>query len=324
MQEKMAYAAQAACYQESTLMLTQYLGVEVSVMQVHRVANHYGAALEKQKMKSLVEPTTEAEPDKVAEIKPTEVVYAEADGSMLLTRKEGWKEVKTGRVFKQSDCLSLGKGSAPDEARGWIRQSEYEAYLGSSRQFTQRFEQQTDPYRALGSRLVFISDGAPWIKNWIDDNYPRATQVLDWYHCKQHLCAFAEQYFTDKAQKESWICQQADLLYESKTETVINNIRSLPTKNKRQRQSKKQLLQYYEGNTSRMDYQRYRTVGAGFIGSGAIEAANRTVVHKRMKLSGQRWSKKGAQYMLNLRTVNLSNHWNKVIELINAPLKKAA
>ena len=34
-------------------------------------------------------------------------------------------------------------------------------------------------------------------------------------------------------------------------------------------------------------------------GSGAIESAHRTIVQKRMKQSGQRWSNKGAQNMLN-------------------------
>ncbi|MEO8764779.1 MAG: hypothetical protein ABI416_10850 [Ginsengibacter sp.] len=36
----------------------------------------------------------------------------------------------------------------------------------------------------------------------------------------------------------------------------------------------------------------------GIIGSGAIESAHRTVIQKRMKLSGQRWSKCGAQNIL--------------------------
>jgi len=33
-----------------------------------------------------------------------------------------------------------------------------------------------------------------------------------------------------------------------------------------------------------MDYQRYKNTGAGLIGSGAIESAQRIVGQKRMKL----------------------------------------
>lgn len=73
-----------------------------------------------------------------------------------------------------------------------------------------------------------------------------------------------------------------------------------------------------------MKYQDYAKIGCGIIGSGAIESAHRTVVQKRMKQSGQRWSYKGAQNMLNLRVVRKNNSWNKIIELTKAKLKVAA
>ena len=75
------------------------------------------------------------------------------------------------------------------------------------------------------------------------------------------------------------------------------------------------LLAYLKANQDRMDYQRYRSIGCGIIGSGAVESAHRTVVQKRMKLSGQRWSKKGAQHMLNLRVIHMNHQWDKVIQL---------
>ncbi len=80
------------------------------------------------------------------------------------------------------------------------------------------------------------------------------------------------------------------------------------------------LINYYTSNAYRMDYKAYRNIGAGLIGSGAIESAHRTVVQKRMKQSGQRWSNKGAQNMLNLRVLTMNQQWNKVVQLI----KKAA
>ena len=55
----------------------------------------------------------------------------------------------------------------------------------------------------------------------------------------------------------------------------------------------KKTIAYYQANSDRMDYKYYKTIGAGIIGSGAIESAHRTVVQKRMKLSGQRWGIEG-------------------------------
>jgi hypothetical protein len=42
------------------------------------------------------------------------------------------------------------------------------------------------------------------------------------------------------------------------------------------------------------------------IGSGVTEAACKTIYTQRMKLSGMRWDKEGAQRVLNLRVVLLS------------------
>ena len=64
-----------------------------------------------------------------------------------------------------------------------------------------------------------------------------------------------------------------------------------------------------------MQYQEYVKIGGGIIGSGAIESTHRILIQKRMKRSGQRWSWKGAQHMLNLGVVRKNNDWNKIIEL---------
>lgn len=39
------------------------------------------------------------------------------------------------------------------------------------------------------SRLVAIADGAEWIWRRIEQYFPRATQILDWYHAVEHLSA---------------------------------------------------------------------------------------------------------------------------------------
>ena len=316
MQEKMVYVAQMNCYEESSDILEKFLGVAVSTTQIQRVANTYGALIEQEAIISQTEPQQR----NPVVLNKQEVVYAQADGSMILTREEQWKEVKVGRIFKSSDCMSVGQS----QERGWIKSSLYEAYLGDHRQFTKRFEDKLDDYSALGNRLVFISDGAVWIKNWITDTYPKATQILDWYHCKEHLCEFAEKYFEDKFERREWIDEQSDLLYEGQTEQVLINIQSLYNLNPEKRKARELLLAYYSSNTYRMDYKRYRAIGAGIIGSGAIEAANRTVIQKRMKLSGQRWSIKGAQHMMQLRVANLSGQWYRVVDFIKEPMANAA
>ena len=93
--------------------------------------------------------------------------------------------------------------------------------------------------------------------------------------------------------------------------TVIKNVEKLKSKHKEARN----LITYYTKNMERMDYAQYKKIGIGLIGSGAIESAHRTVIQERMKLSGQRWTKKGAQNMLNLRVTNNNKQWSKITDL---------
>ena len=61
----------------------------------------------------------------------------------------------------------------------------------------------------------------------------------------------------------------------------------------------------------RTKWMRYRDYKERHIplGSGITEAACKTVFTQRLKLSGMRWKRAGAQQILNLRTMLLSRTW---------------
>jgi len=140
----------------------------------------------------------------------------------------------------------------------------------------------------------------------------------------EHIHEFSGAYFDDKTVGKSWAKDQETLLLDSQAPKVIENIKSLPTDRTQSENSRDKLIDYLTNNADRMDYKRYRKWGAGIIGSGAIESAHRTVVQERLKLSGQRWNKKGAQNVLNLRVVYKSGAWNKVIDLIKKKPERVA
>lgn len=88
-------------------------------------------------------------------------------------------------------------------------------------------------------------------------------------------------------------------------------IEQISCKTKPQQEEKRKLLQYLSNNKERMDYPRYRERGLQ-IGSGAMEAAHRTLVQRRCKLSGQRWTIAGATKIINLRNLRMNNQWNQL------------
>src|SRR5665811_591544 len=179
---------------------------------------------------------------------------------------------------------------------GWISHSQYTAHLGSHKEFTKMLDTLIDKYGNLGNRLVFVSDGASWIKNWIEDAFPNDISILDYYHVCEHLHEFSSSIFADKAKEKIWTDKQKQWLLKGEVKTVISNIKRIGKNSV----TSNQLINYYSKNKNRMKYQEYTKIGCGIIGSGAIESAHRTVVQKRMKQSGQRWSWKGAQHMLCL------------------------
>jgi hypothetical protein len=304
MQELMVYAGTVECYGSCHEVIDKFLAVEVSSSQVHRVTDCYG----EQAGKTLNEHTT------LTPLKKEELLYVQADGSMLLTREAGWKEVKLGRIFKASDCLH------PDGKQGWISNSQYVAYLGGHKKFLQQMEHLVDSYTHLGSKVVFITDGAPWLRNWIEDAYPASHSILDYYHACQYLHLFSSEHFRDKEEEKHWVEAQKALLLQSQAAEVIENVRALHPKTK----AAGKLIDYYTANKDRMDYKHYQTLGCGIIGSGAIESAHRKVVQKRMKQAGQRWSSPGAQHLLNLRVVKCNQQWEKIVALCKDEFRKAA
>ena len=60
-----------------------------------------------------------------------------------------------------------------------------------------------------------------------------------------------------------------------------------------------------------MRYGRFRELGL-FIGSGTVEAGCKTLVHQRLKLSGMRWSLRGAGATVSLRAHSLSGRWDEI------------
>lgn len=304
MQELMVYAGQLDSYERCNEVIREFINVEVSATQVYRLADAYGKAVEQ----DVNDERT------LTPLKKDEVLYVQADGSMLLTREQGWKEVKVGRLFKSSDCIDI------EQKGGWISNSQYIAHLGKSKDFTKQMDDLIESYGKSGKGLIFVSDGAVWIRNWIEDAFADAVSILDYYHACEHLHVFTSNYFKDKDVEKTWVSEQKQLLLQSEVLAVISNIEKLAGNNK----EAQQLIAYYQSNSERMDYKRYKQMGCGIIGSGAIESAHRTVVQKRMKQSGQRWSMQGAQNMLNLRVVRKNLQWNKIIKLTKYGFKAAA
>ncbi len=324
----MLYSGQDDNYKVSGLNLEKYLRVSADDSQINRLCVHYGNILESE-MEEMEGEVVKSSQAFISAVKSEEIVYAMFDGCMLPTRPQklegeedigSWKEMKLGRIFREQDHLDLG--NKPNI----IRKSLYVSHFGKHDKFTDKLEPVIDVFDPLGNRLVFINDGATWIENWIQGNYPKATDILDFFHSSEYLHDFSKVLYPKKGQvqeKEKWIDQQITRLMNDEVDQIILEIDQMDLKGKKKLEAQQKIVTYYKNNQHRMLYKTYRDRGL-LIGSGPIESAHRFVLQKRMKQSGQKWTKKGGQAVANLRVVYLNNQWNRVINLINKAQRNAA
>ena len=78
-------------------------------------------------------------------------------------------------------------------------------------------------------------------------------------------------------------------------------------------------ITYLTNLADRMNYVDARAAGLA-IGSGNVEASCKSLVQLRMCRSGARWKPDGAQAMLSMRALALSDRWDRAFQLTLEPL----
>lgn len=290
MQETALYLGQGNIFSHSSELLSRLSGIMLSDKQIENLCHHYG---------QLVEEET-ADKQEVSNKKDDDLHYVMVDGSYIMTRTDGWKEVKLGRIFKASDNYTLS------EKRKTIKNSTYIAHLGECGDFITKF----DSHVAKLLNMVCIADGAIWFWKWLTENYPNAIQILDFYHGYEKIGQWATSVFKNKDQCSMWCESMKELLLNDEVEEVIIQIQNAQCQGD-SLEKKENLLTYLDNNSHRMKYKTYLEKGY-LIGSGAIESAQRNVIQQRLKRSGQRWTNQGGQQVLNIRTAYLSDNWTTI------------
>lgn len=301
----------------------------VSTSGVYRLLQEYGA--DENVCSELEKPLREEELVSYRETEDVsergskkEIIYAMFDGGLLFF-DEGWKEVKLGRVFLGSQIVPQNTDSEQFTRRNRVFNSEYIARKGHCSKFVAKFGRLVRAHMEARpeAQLVFITDGAPWMREWITNNFPEATAILDFYHACEHIFDFLKLLYADKKERDTKCKEWKNLLCEGRTEELSGLVAEYKEHNEKAISDKaKTLFVYLSNNTKRMLYGTFRDEGL-FIGSGAIESAVSAVVQQRCKLKGQRWGKH-VQPVLNIRTIYRSGKGKRLNNIINKRFGKAA
>lgn len=135
---------------------------------------------------------------------------------------------------------------------------------------------------------------------------------LDIVHATEYLWdASTALYGETSPERVSWVRKTLLKILNSNVDSVI---KELNQKIDRENLSDftirrlKRTITYYENHKHMMDYKKYLKEGFP-IASGAIEGACNTLVKDRTDRSGMQWTKKGAEAVIKLRSVQCNNDW---------------
>jgi hypothetical protein len=234
---------------------------------------------------------------------------------MLNTRRKdesgsSWRENKLGVIFS-SDNIHAWTNHRGEKQRQILKR-EYVAYIGGASEFKKHLLACAlkNGYGAY-EKTVIISDGATWIRNMREELFPDAQQILDYYHLCENVNTFAKHIFgPEPSQYAKWAEETCALLKASKYQKVLSDLK----KRKKPHLCPIDLYGYIQNNAENIDYAHYIKEGL-FIGSGAVESGNKSVLQQRLKQAGMRWNTQSAQCLLSLRAKYKSKLWRQEVQL---------
>src|SRR6266581_2124203 len=148
---------------------------------------------------------------------------------------------------------------------------------------------------------------------------PAGPEILDFFHATEHLGAAIAAVHGDGtfATRHKFEFLRERLLNEDEgAKAVISALVHLKSKHPRLTRLT-QALSYFRKNKHRMRYAEWKRQGF-MIGSGVVEAACKTLVAQRLKLSGMRWGTHGAQAILTMRGWDQSERFDQAWALVAA------
>jgi hypothetical protein len=163
-------------------------------------------------------------------------------------------------------------------------------------------------------RIGLLGDGAEYLWNHMKASFPKGRQILDYYHCAEHIHKVAKaQYGEGSFKTLQWVESTISRLFFAEADNVIRGLRRMEPKNDAAKEEIRKLIGYLKNNREKTHYQGDRKGGYP-IGSGGIESAHKFIVHTRMKRSGAWWVKETGNEMLRIRCALYNGTYDIVFE----------
>ena len=282
--------------------------VGVSAQSIDKATQSFGAEVEAVE-KDLI--TVSHDPEALLrqerEAAPVDRLYATLDAAKVHTDErrdaddQGWRDLKIGAWFETMT-------TAPATPDGdWEVKAQNIAYfcdIAPAERFGELLWATGVQRRAPRAKeLIVVADGADWIWNLVETHFPKAVQIVDWFHAAEHLSVVAAS--APSPETQAWLSQTRAALWEGRLDDVIQACQRKAQPNCKDDLAHKAVT-YFTNNRQRMRYPEYRTKGY-HIGSGTVESGCKQIATPRMKVAGATWTTTGARHVAKARAASLSD-----------------
>ena len=238
------------------------------------------------------------------------------DGLLVHTHA-GWKELKLGAVYTTVTAPSRKR---PDKLLIRAHDISYVGDITTPETLGRLLWTEAARRGVLGAgEVIAIGDGAHWIWNLMEEHFPQATQIVDWYHASQYIWAAANAVYGEGTDLgTAWAEARLDDLWDGEVGQVLTAVQATGET----REAVTNALTYLTNNQHRMRYAAYRARGIQ-IGSGVIESGCKHVIGARLKQAGMIWNVDGARAVGKVRTWLKGRRWAEAMAL-RPPLRRAS
>lgn len=297
-------------FRPASAHFSRLTGIDAGNHYAHDTLNAVGtqAVLER------VIPTAEQIESRIEEVRGSSrwrpVLVVATDGAQTPIRPPGQRKVKRGPgrycEIKGVRIFLVGHHDRIEQIASWHQVQDAEAFTGDLRQIAKRIPQQQ-------VRIALLGDGSKWLWNAMRSCFPKGREVLDYYHCSEHLHATALAQYGETIEARQWVEATVARLFLGQASDVVDELRRMKPVDTQAQEEIDDLIGYLSKRLGQVNYGSARRAGIP-IGSGGIESANKFICHGRLKRSGAWWLEENSNSMLRIRCAIYNGTFEQVFE----------
>lgn len=300
--ELVASICAALPYEAASRMIERTCGLVIEESSEEEIVRDVGEQLRREEQAAITSAVDTGE--EVSCESAPQRLYIGIDAAKAHT-DGAWHDIKTMVVYEGI----RRDGKDVDTVAG----SRYVAAQETSEEFGRRVytKAMQAGYESARERIV-IADGADWIWKEVGNHLPESIKIIDYWHACEHIYSLSRSLYGEgNAKGKRWAGEHSRKLKEKGPGSLLRALKRRKPRNDSEREALRLEMGYFGKYKKYMNYPAYRARGM-MIGSGPVESACKVMVGQRLKQAGMRWTKKGSDSVLAVRTALISGELERI------------